>query len=255
MSHLQVEGLSISFGGLRAVHDLSFTVAKSSIFGLIGPNGAGKSTVFNCISRLYQPDSGRITFEGNDLLACQAHELAGLGVGRTFQNIELFDGASLLSNLMTAQFSLSRTGPFSELLYLPPVRRQEVAFRQKAEEMIDFFELAHYRHEIVGRLPYGVRKVAEIARSLCLSPGILLLDEPSSGLNQEETDDLSHQILDIRDRLDTTVLLVDHNMNLIEQVADEIVAMAQGEGITSGPVNEVIRHPEVLRAYLGEDHG
>lgn len=251
---LELRDVSLSFGGVKAVDGLSFTVNPGEIFCLIGPNGAGKSTVFNIISRLYQPDTGQLTYNNENLLGLKSHQLAKSGICRTFQNIELFDRASLLQNLLIAQFSRAKTSIWSDLGFLKWTKNQEWQFRQRAEEMIDFFELAPYRHSMVGQLPYGVRKLTELARSMCLLPKLILLDEPSSGLNQEETDDLSHWIIDIKEEFGVTVVMVDHNMPLVHQVADRVLAMAEGRFLAEGSAAEVQAHPKVLKAYLGEDH-
>ena len=248
---LAVEGLSIVFGGLRAVSDVSFAVRKGEIYTLIGPNGAGKTTIFNAISRIYEPSKGRIVFEGEDLARHGQDEIAGLGIARTFQNIELFEHATVLQNLLIGRHVHRGTRLWQELVFLPAVRRQELAFREAVEKVIDFFDLAHYRDTRVAGLPYGVRKVVELARALAVEPKLLLLDEPSSGLNVEETDDMAFWIHDIRSDLGITVLMVEHDMALVQRVSDRVLALNHGEVIVEGKPAEVQGHPGVIEAYLG----
>jgi branched-chain amino acid transport system ATP-binding protein len=248
---LQVEKLSVQFGGVRAVSEVSFDVRRGEVFTLIGPNGAGKTTVFNLISRIYQPSGGRIRFDGIDLLRVPAHRVAELGIARTFQNIELFEHASVLHNLLIGRHTHRRTQFWQELAFLPKVRRTERAFREKVEEVIDLLDLQHYRDSLVGGLPYGVRKVVELGRALATGPKLLLLDEPSSGLNVEETDDMAFWIQDIQRDLGITVLMVEHDMSLVSRVSSRVLAMNQGEAIAQGTPGEVQSHPAVVEAYLG----
>ena len=252
---LKAEHLSVRFGGLLAVNDVSFDVARGEVFTLIGPNGAGKTTVFNLISRIYQPTTGAITYagpQGELLLTSQApHAVAQLGIARTFQNIELFEHASVLSNLLIGRHTRRETGLWRDLLFTPRTRAAELKAREKVEEIIDFLDLQHYRDTLVGGLPYGVRKVVELGRALCTEPRLLLLDEPSSGLNVEETDDMAFWIQDIRDDLGITVLMVEHDMSLVSKVSDRVLAMNQGEVVAMGTPREVQTHPGVIEAYLG----
>jgi branched-chain amino acid transport system ATP-binding protein len=221
------------------------------VFTLIGPNGAGKTTVFNLISRIYTPTSGSIAFEGADLGVRAPHEIARLGIARTFQNIELFEHASVLQNLLIGRHTHRRTSLWSELLFTGGVRAAEIEAREKVEHVIELLDLQHHREAIVAGLPYGVRKVVELARALCTEPKLLLLDEPSSGLNVEETDDMAFWIDDIRHELGVTVLMVEHDMALVSKVSDRVLAMNQGEVLATGTPREVQAHPGVIEAYLG----
>jgi branched-chain amino acid transport system ATP-binding protein len=251
MSLLRVENLSIQFGGIKAVSNVSFEVAAGEVFTIIGPNGAGKTTIFNLIGRLYAPTAGRVLFDGVDLTRLAAHQIAGLGIARTFQNIELFEHATVLDNLLIGRHCHRRTGLLADLFFLPSVHRAERAEREAVERVIDLLDLAHYREARVAGLPYGVRKVVELGRALAMEPKLLLLDEPSSGLNVEETDDMAWWIRDIKDELGITVLMVEHDMNLVARVSDRVLALNYGQVLTSGAPAEVQRHPDVVEAYLG----
>jgi len=248
---LSAKNLEVRFGGVVAVNDVSFDVRRGEVFTLIGPNGAGKTTVFNLISRIYTPGNGTLHYDGHDLLAQPAHRIAALGIARTFQNIELFEHATVLQNLLIGRHVHRRTGLWSELLFLPSVRAAERETREKVEEVIDFLDLQHYRDTMIAGLPYGVRKVVELGRALATSPRLLLLDEPSSGLNVEETGDMVFWIQDIVQDLGITVLMVEHDMTLVSAVSDRVLAMNQGEMLALGSPAEVQAHPGVIEAYLG----
>jgi branched-chain amino acid transport system ATP-binding protein len=251
VSLFQVDNISLHFGGLRAVDDVSFAVEPGEVFTIIGPNGAGKTSIFNLISRLYNPTSGKLTFEGRDITGVPPHEIARLGIARTFQNIELFENASVLANLLVGRHCHTTTNVLTELLFLPSVRRAELAHRKAVEQVIDFLGLQKYRDMLIAGLPYGVRKVCEVARALCTEPKLLLLDEPSSGLNVEETSDMAFWITDIKKELGITVLMVEHDMTLVNRVSDRVLALNYGKVLASGTPAQVQSHPDVIAAYLG----
>lgn len=251
MTYLSVDNVSIHFGGLKAVDGVSFDVEKGQIFTIIGPNGAGKTTLFNLISRLYSPSAGRIVFKDEDITQLSAQQIAGRGIARTFQNIELFENASTLQNLLVGRHRHSRTRFFEDILFLPRVRRAEVVHRRAVEEVLAFLRLQSYRDTLIGGLSYGVRKVVEVGRALCAGPELLLLDEPSSGLNVEETDRMADWILEINMRLGITILMVEHDMSLVGRVSDRVLALNYGRIMAIGAPQEVQSHPDVVAAYLG----
>ncbi len=252
MTLLRAEKIAVHFGGVKAVQDVSFEVQEGEVFSIVGPNGAGKTTIFNLISRIYDCTQGRIFFEGQDITRVPTHDVAGLGIARTFQNTELFEQETVLNNLLIGCHIHRRTGLWSELFFLPTARQQERWFRERVEDVIDLLDLQGYREQIIANLPYGVRKMVEIARALCLQPKLLLLDEPSSGLNPEETDDLSFWLEDINEELGITVIMVEHDMNLVSQASHRVMALADGQLVTVGEPQAVQQHPDVLRAYLGD---
>jgi branched-chain amino acid transport system ATP-binding protein len=248
---LSAKNLSVRFGGVLAVNNVSFDVGRGEVFTLIGPNGAGKTTVFNLISRIYTPTAGSIEYEGKVLTDQPPHKIASLGIARTFQNIELFEHATVLHNMLIGRHTHRQTGLWSEMFFTGNVRKAEIDAREKVEKVIDFLDLQHYRDSMVAGLPYGVRKVVELARALCTEPKLLLLDEPSSGLNVEETEDMAFWIQDIKNDLGITVLMVEHDMTLVSKVSDRVLAMNQGEVLAMGTPREVQNHPGVIEAYLG----
>jgi branched-chain amino acid transport system ATP-binding protein len=251
MTFFAAEGLTINFGGIRALDDVSFTVETGQVFTIIGPNGAGKTTIFNLVSRIYDPVQGRMVFCDEDITRVPPHEIARRGIARTFQNIELFEHATVLQNLLLGRHAHKRTGFLEEVFFLPRVRAQELAHREAVEQVIDFLDLPPYRDSLIVNLPYGVRKVVELGRALCTQPKLLLLDEPSSGLSVEETEDMAFWIQDIRTLLGITVLMVEHDMSLVSAVSDRVLALNYGRPIAVGGAREVQEHPEVVKAYLG----
>ncbi len=251
MSYFQAQGISIHFGGVKAVDQVSFDVDEGTVCAIVGPNGAGKTTIFNLISRIYDPTEGRLIFDGRDITGIAPHKIASLGIARTFQNIELFEHATVLHNLLVGRHRHRRSGLIEEVFFPSSMKRKEVAAREKVEEVIDFLDLQHYRDQMITQLPYGVRKVVELGRALCSEPRLLLLDEPASGLNVEETEDMAFWIEDIKKDLGVTVIMVEHDMSLVSDVSDKVIALTDGRVIAEGTSKEVQSDPEVVRAYLG----
>ncbi len=249
---LSIRGLTVRFGGIVALDDVHFDVARGEICGLIGPNGAGKTTLFNCLSRLYRPQSGAIRFEGRAIERLGKHEIARLGIARTFQNLALFGTMTALENVMIGTHAIARGGFLVNALALPGARREERRIRERAFALIEEFGLGAVAGALVNELPFAIRKRVELARALALEPKLLLLDEPAAGLNHEEVDALRAEIQAIRDRRGVSVLLVEHHMNLVMRVSDQVVALDFGRVIADGAPAEVRRHPDVVRAYLGD---
>jgi branched-chain amino acid transport system ATP-binding protein len=249
----EADNISIAFGGIRAVDGVSFDVKEGEIFAIVGPNGAGKSTIFNLISRIYEPTGGRLVFQGTDITSVPPHTIAGRGIARTFQNIELFEHATVLDNLLIGRHCRSHPNTFFELLFTPGVRREELRHRAAVEDIIDFLDLANYREQRISGLPYGVRKVVELARALCAEPKLLLLDEPASGLNTEETEEVAYWIEDIKNDLGITVIMIEHDMSLVSAVSDRVLALNNGRTLALGTPAEVQSNPAVIEAYLGSE--
>jgi branched-chain amino acid transport system ATP-binding protein len=251
MSLFEARELAINFGGVQALDGVSFEVEPGQVFTIIGPNGAGKTTIFNLVSRIYDPTRGQVIFRGEDITRVPPHEIARRGIARTFQNIELFEHATVLQNLLLGRHTHRRSRFIEELLALPRVRALEIAEREAAEKVIDFLDLQPYRDSLIVNLPYGIRKVVEMGRALCTEPTLLLLDEPSSGLSVEETAEMAFWIQDITRLLGITVLMVEHDMSLVSAVSDRVLALNYGRPIALGTPREVQQHPEVIKAYLG----
>ncbi|TFG38491.1 MAG: ABC transporter ATP-binding protein [Syntrophobacterales bacterium] len=257
MAHFKVENLSISFGGLKAVNNVSFNVEKNTIFSIIGPNGSGKTTIFNLISGIYKPDGGSVLLENENLIGYLPDKIARKGVARTFQNIELFTNATVMDNLMLGRHIHMKTGIWGGATMWgrrSRTAREEIENREVVEGIVDFLELQSVRDHFVANLPYGKRKLVELGRALALEPTILLLDEPSAGMNTEEKEDLNVWIKDIREDYRVTILLIEHDMNMIMGISDRIFAMNHGEKIVEGTPEEVQSHPQVIEAYLGEEY-
>ncbi len=253
---LRVEGVSLSFGGLQVLRDVGFEVPEGRITSVVGPNGAGKTSLFNIIGGFYRPDAGRVRFGETDITRLPAHRRTHLGIGRTFQNIALYKGLSVLDNIKLGAHARLRSGLVSCGLALPAARREELALRERVEtEIVDFLELEHIRALPVGALPYGLQKRVELARALALQPRLLLLDEPVAGMNREETEDMARFILDIVEERGVTVLLVEHDMGMVMDLSDHVVVLNFGEVLTQGRPDAVAGHPEVIRAYLGTGAG
>ena len=255
MSLLEVRDVSIRFGGVNALRRVSFSVEEGEVFAIVGPNGAGKSTLFNLISRFCEPAEGDVRFAGESILDRPASGIAALGIGRTFQNIELFELSTVLENLLIGRHVRRRAGIASQIVFTPSVRREEIAHRAAVERVIDFLDLQPYREQRIAGLPYGVRKVVEVGRALAIEPRLLLMDEPASGLSPEETLDMRFWIDDIRRRMGVTVLMVEHDMGLVTAVSDRVLVLADGHAVTLGTPAEVQSHPKVIEAYLGADAG
>ncbi len=251
MRSLVVENLSIEFGGVHAVDSVSFEVEPGETFAIIGPNGAGKSTIFNLISRIYEPSAGSLHYGGRDLLEVPAHRVIDLGIARTFQNIDLFEQATVLQNLLVGRHSRMSRNLARDFLFIAGARAREREHRRKVEDVIDLLEIAHYRDQRISDLPYGARKNVELARALCAEPSLLLLDEPASGLNQEETDDVSFWLDDIKHDLGVTLVMVEHDMGLVGRVADRVMAINDGKVLAIGTPEAIRNNPVVQQAYLG----
>lgn len=251
MSMLAIRDLRLSFGGNTALDGVSFSVEPGETVALIGPNGAGKSTVFNVISRYYRPSSGSLSYGESDLLQHQAHEIVTLGIARTFQNIELFENASVLQNLLVGHHARMSSNWARDFFFTAAARAGERLARRKVEEVLDLLDLQHLRDELVRDLPYGARKNVELARAVCAEPRLLLLDEPASGLNPEEVADMAFWLQDIREELGITILMVEHDMGLVSRLATRCIALVAGRVLAQGSVAEVQANAEVQSAYLG----
>lgn len=250
MAELDVDNLTLRFGGLVVLDGVSLKVDKGELLALIGPNGAGKTSVFNCISGLY-PGEGAISFRGESLIGKKPHDIAALGVARTFQHGELFPQMSVVDNLLTGRHPRIKGNPFAEMLFMPSVRREEIRQREAVEKIIEFVELERYRHTAVGGLPFGTQKIIGFARALANEPAILLLDEPSAGLNREEREDLARFILRIKHTLGIAMIWIEHDMQMVADLADRIHVLDYGRTLASGPADAVLKDEKVIAAYLG----
>ena len=248
---LEIDNVTLKFVGVTAVNQVSFDVKEGEVFALVGPNGAGKSTLFNLISRIYDPVEGDIRFDGKSILNKAPHEIARLGIARTFQNIELFEQATVMHNLLVGRHRHRQSSMWTELLITPFVRSEERRHREAIEKVIDFLDLQAYRDKYIAGLPYGVRKVVEMGRALAIEPRLLLLDEPASGLSVEETQDVAFWVEDIKKQMGITVLMVEHDMHLVSSVSDRVLALADGKMLSIGKPHEVQNDPKVIEAYIG----
>jgi len=251
---LDVHNISLNFGGVKALSDISFNVREHEIRAIIGPNGAGKSSMLNCINGVYTPQQGNITFRGQTFSHMDSHQVAVMGVARTFQNLALFKGMSVLDNIMTGRNLRMKSNLLLQALRWGPAEREEMVHRRKVEEIIDFLEIQPYRKTPVGQLPYGLQKRVDLGRALALEPQVLLLDEPMAGMNVEEKQDMCRFILDVNDEFGTTVVLIEHDMGVVMDISDRVVVLDYGKKIGDGTPDEVRRNPEVISAYLGTGH-
>lgn len=253
MAIFEARNISISFGGIIALHGVSFEINQGEVFSIIGPNGAGKTTIFNCINRFYDLDEGLILFKEEEITGVHPHKVAELGIARTFQNTELFRNATVVENLLLGRHRHRRSNLFTEAIFLKSLQRQEIESREKVEEIIDFLDLQPYRNQVVASLPYGIQKTVELGRALVMEPELLLMDEPSSGMNVEETQDMAFWITDINEELGVTIVIVEHDMKLVKDLSDRVLALNFGIAVTQGITEHVLEHPEVVKAYLGEE--
>jgi branched-chain amino acid transport system ATP-binding protein len=251
---LDVQNISLSFGGVKALTDISFNVREHEVRAIIGPNGAGKSSMLNCINGVYQPQQGSITFRGKQFKHMNSRQVAEMGVARTFQNLALFKGMSVLDNIMTGRNLKMKSGLLAQAQRWGPAEREELAHREFVERIVDFLEIQLHRKTPVGRLPYGLQKRVDLGRALAMEPQVLLLDEPMAGMNVEEKQDMSRFILDVNDEFGTTIVLIEHDMGVVMDISDRVVVLDYGKKIGDGTPHEVRGNPDVIRAYLGTEH-
>lgn len=249
---LQIRNVHLSFGGIKCLSDVSFDVSKHEVLAIIGPNGAGKTALLNCISGFYRPQQGNILFEGKDLVGVPSHRIANRGIGRTFQNLADYTGASTIDNLLAGRHFHTKENLLSQAFWFGPAMQEEMKQRRIVEEIVDFLEIETLRYHIVGSLPYGLRKRIELGRALAMEPKLLMLDEPMAGMNLEEKEDIARFIVDIYELKNLPIILIEHDMGFVMDIATRIIALDLGRKIAEGSPNEIKANPEVIRAYLGE---
>jgi len=250
---LQVLNLSMHFGGIQAIREVSFQVGQGELFAVIGPNGAGKSTIFNCVNGLYAPTQGKILFQGEDITGLKSHKIAHRGIARTFQNLALFNHMTVLDNLLLGRNPYLHAGVLWGGVFFGKALHEELESRRAVEEIIDFLEIEGFRKKVVGSLPFGIQRRIELGRALAMKPKLLLLDEPVSGMNAEEREDMARFILDIKEELGTTIVLIDHDMGVVMDIADRIVVLNFGTKIAEGHPEQIAKDTMVIQAYLGEE--
>ena len=251
---IKVENVSLAFGGVQALYNIDTRLFSGEIFAIIGPNGAGKTCLLNCISRFYTPQEGQILYKGKDILGVPTHAIAKLGIARTFQNIELFKGMTVLDNIKLGRHAFLKSGIFSDIIYWGRTRREELKLRQEIEErIIDLLEIEAIRKQVVGTLPYGLQKRVELARALAMRPEVLLLDEPMAGMNLEETEDMARFIINVNKMWGVSIILVEHDMGVVMDISNRVCVLEFGQKIAEGSPREIQENPHVIRAYLGED--
>ena len=249
---LRAEGIGLRFGGIKALVDIDIDVRQGEIFAIIGPNGAGKTSFMNCINGFYRPQNGSIYFEGSEITHLPSHRIAELGIGRSFQGLQLFDGLNVLDNIMAGRHFHFKSGPLSDAIYFGRTRREEIKHRKVVEDIIDFLEVAPVRKQLVGSLPYGLRKRVDLGRALAAEPKLLLLDEPLAGMNRDEKEDIARFVLDISEEMGITIAIVEHDMGLVMDICERVVVLDFGRKIAEGTPEEIRSNEEVIQAYLGK---
>ena len=251
MSNLIFDNVTLKFGGITALNKVSFEVKPGKLFAIIGPNGAGKTSIFNCISGIYRPTDGEISYGDNQINILRPDQIANLGIARTFQNIELFENMTVLDNILIGAHRHLNYGSISSLVFTKKVRQSEVEARKRAEDIIDFLEIEQFRYSYIMSLPYGVQKRVELGRALAMDPEVLLLDEPAAGMNNEETEDIARFIIDIHEEMKKTIILVDHDMNMVMDIAEEVMVLNFGEKLAIDEPSKIVKNEKVIEAYLG----